>query len=667
MNKTDKYSEYNGNKTCADDTDHNEDKSPEEAYAANMKLIKKQKARFKRLEKILSRNVILIPLCAVFSVLSAVSLFVSTMSDHYEDISYNIASIKIQIEIENNRTLTNIASTLNKEVTYEDLNMLKKSLEEKNLELIDSNHQYVKPVVEIKTQNLINLILNKIQAINILELKFYQDYYIFTQRNYLDLNNSLNILLYESYSGIWKHCNYLSTMSKEFLDKPSCSIYRISAGDLDTKKVKIFTDLADPGRDLIRMHNAAACCTIVCYFLLIFSWVTALSAGFSKRVPLTFATCVLNMLIAVFLGLLLAIFHRKILGIDQKPACGESTQIHRIICKNRIVKFGYSLGLTWLAFLFNLITSICWLYITKMQKLLLAHDNIIEVYLSDLVDQQRQVDTRTPERVCRSHLESFTVKPYLTRAWYDTDQIEYSWADKRNQEVIANSDPEDTRDQGKIVFNLDEVYSSLEESLIDNPNNQHKNTPLKKSVECQTENYKTRIQNNIHIQTISNLFAILFDLIPGFNSKHMRIISVAIYTLLRILNIKFETCRLILESLNLLSIRTCHSWVLTIIDEDNPCVILRDGRGCYKPITFYENYPELEIEAKAFALNEESKKTYCVDQNGIYIGLLDICKKLGLIDNSSSSKDFFLKELREMLLTHPAFDGVNTHLEKLAA
>ncbi|CAF1121433.1 unnamed protein product [Brachionus calyciflorus] len=271
-------------------------------------------------------------------------------------------------------------------------------------------------------------------------------------------------------------------------------------------------------------------------------------------------------------------------------------------------------------------------------------------------------------------------------------------------------------------------------------------------------------------------------------------------------------------------------WVLTIIDEDDPCVILRDGRGCYKRITFYENYPELVIEAKAFALNETSKKTCnfnayllaqfvektfreiypdnviyfandsnvfvrsvesCradllkwgarfdkntnrpyfegherddvkttrigfikyfldnkefyflqfmhfgihtwniplrkkrilishdestfrsvvmsafkwifpenvpffnkgrgqnimlslfmiqhnsndtfqlseteLDQNGVYIYLLDICKKLGLIDNSSSSKDFLLKELREMLLTHPAFDGVNTHLEKLAA
>ncbi|CAF1107627.1 unnamed protein product, partial [Brachionus calyciflorus] len=126
--------------------------------------------------------------------------------------------------------------------------------------------------------------------------------------------------------------------------------------------------------------------------------------------------------------------------------------------------------------------------------------------------------------------------------------------------------------------------------------------------------------------------------------------------------------------------------VLTIIDEDDPCVILGDGRGCYKRITFYENYPELEInhdestfrsgEMSAFKwifpenmpffnkgrgqsimlslfmiqhnsndifqLSETERekaieksvicnfRIVCFDQNGVYIGLLDICKKLGL-------------------------------------
>ncbi|CAF1017760.1 unnamed protein product [Brachionus calyciflorus] len=58
-----------------------------------------------------------------------------------------------------------------------------------------------------------------------------------------------------------------------------------------------------------------------------------------------------------------------------------------------------------------------------------------------------------------------------------------------------------------------------------------------------------------------------------------------------------------------------------LIDEDDPCVILRGGLGCSKRMTFYENYPELDIE------------------------------------------DFLLKELRKMLLTHTALDSFNTALE----
>ncbi|CAF1113239.1 unnamed protein product, partial [Brachionus calyciflorus] len=45
----------------------------------------------------------------------------------------------------------------------------------------------------------------------------------------------------------------------------------------------------------------------------------------------------------------------------------------------------------------------------------------------------------TPERVLRDHLESFTVKPDLTRAWYDSDQKGYNWTERRNDDVIANS------------------------------------------------------------------------------------------------------------------------------------------------------------------------------------------------------------------------------------
>lgn len=121
------------------------------------------------------------------------------------------------------------------------------------------------------------------------------------------------------------------------------------------------------------MHNAAACCTIVSYFLIIFSWITAITAAISKRVPVTLATCVLNLVIAVFLGLLLAIFHRKIITEESRSDCYDLKIVLNIVCSTRNVQFGYSLGLTWLSLFFTVMNGICWFHITKMQKLLFAH------------------------------------------------------------------------------------------------------------------------------------------------------------------------------------------------------------------------------------------------------------------------------------------------------
>lgn len=121
------------------------------------------------------------------------------------------------------------------------------------------------------------------------------------------------------------------------------------------------------------MHNAAACCTIVSYFLLVVSWITGLTAAFTKRVPVSLASWVLNLLIGVFLFLMLAIFHRKILIESKRTDCLDLKIVFNIVCSSRTVKFGYSLGLTWLAFIFTSINAICWMQITKMQKLLFAH------------------------------------------------------------------------------------------------------------------------------------------------------------------------------------------------------------------------------------------------------------------------------------------------------
>ena len=84
--------------------------------------------------------------------------------------------------------------------------------------------------------------------------------------------------------------------------------------------------------------------------------------------------------------------------------------------------------------------------------------------------------------------------------------------------------------------------------------------------------------------------------------------------LLRFVDISFEDCRRLLEELRLINVQTCHEWVDTIIDEDDLCVLLRDKRGFHKHISFYDDYPDIEKEAKAFVMEKAiSKKRSSVE------------------------------------------------------
>lgn len=120
--------------------------------------------------------------------------------------------------------------------------------------------------------------------------------------------------------------------------------------------------------------------------------------------------------------------------------------------------------------------------------------------------------------------------------------------------------------------------------------------------------YDTLLRKKFSFDNIRDFICILCDSIENFNSRHRRILSVLIYLLLRLVSIQFRVCRDILGQLNLLSIQYCHSWLLTIIDEDDLCVILRDKRGNYKRIKFYDNFPDLEKEAKAYAVFRANEK-----------------------------------------------------------
>jgi hypothetical protein len=73
-------------------------------------------------------------------------------------------------------------------------------------------------------------------------------------------------------------------------------------------------------------------------------------------------------------------------------------------------------------------------------------------------------------------------------------------------------------------------------------------------------------------------------------------------------NVKFEEKRDILTNLNLINIQTCHSWLLTIHEEDDLCVLLRDKRGRYKRNIFYEIYPDIKNATKIYSIENASKK-----------------------------------------------------------
>ncbi|RNA36334.1 hypothetical protein BpHYR1_001825 [Brachionus plicatilis] len=93
------------------------------------------------------------------------------------------------------------------------------------------------------------------------------------------------------------------------------------------------------------------------------------------------------------------------------------------------------------------------------------------------------------------------------------------------------------------------------------------------------------ISQNFTWNNVGDLICIFADKIGDWNAIHFRIFSVIIYLILHMSRMgKY------------------------IVDEDDLCVILREKRGSYKRILFYEMFPELELEAKAFVLSKCCQK-----------------------------------------------------------
>jgi hypothetical protein len=234
-----------------DTYDHNEEaRLAEEALAANLKLLKKQKARFMRLQKILSRNVILIPVCAILSFLSASLIFAATFTEQFELVKYDLATLKLRMDAENNKTLKELNSFLNSDFSLSQIQNRDKfelllkdhfSLKFKTTDndlIKDTNNDYNKensrivlfrkkqmqpkqlhltttlPIIPLTTTQLtFNLAYNVINEMHLYELvNVSDDYFIVMYRSILSVDNSSTDYnyIYDTYSGIWKICNYLS-------------------------------------------------------------------------------------------------------------------------------------------------------------------------------------------------------------------------------------------------------------------------------------------------------------------------------------------------------------------------------------------------------------------------------------------------------------------------
>ena len=217
----------------------------EEALAANLKLIKKQKAKFLRLQRILSRNVFIIPMCIIFTILSSLSIYAATVTNYYELVTFNITQLQQNINAENIKSLSGLNSftKLNfslKDVfsgnrrsellleipklpaakTYENSDSSRRvnvSLPKSKI-LITSTPSTSASSVAMSSPPPLNLLTQLIERHHF--LFFYDlsssetgEYHIVNRVNYL-VPDGLYIkknVIYDTHSGVWRTCNDLKS------------------------------------------------------------------------------------------------------------------------------------------------------------------------------------------------------------------------------------------------------------------------------------------------------------------------------------------------------------------------------------------------------------------------------------------------------------------------
>jgi hypothetical protein len=89
------------------------------------------------------------------------------------------------------------------------------------------------------------------------------------------------------------------------------------------------------------------------------------------------------------------------------------------------------------------------------------------------------------------------------------------------------------------------------------------------------------------------------------NTKYL---SVLLYMSLRYFKIKWNDIDKYLESIGFMTAETSHKWADIFLDGDHK-EFTRDSRGGKHSDSFYDIYPEIEVDAKAFVAEKCSQKS----------------------------------------------------------
>jgi hypothetical protein len=191
----------------------------------------------------------------------------------------------------------------------------------------------------------------------------------------------------------------------------------------------------------------------------------------------------------------------------------------------------------------------------------------------------------------------------------NNDNLYNQYSNDLNNNIQNVSDLNEAVDFNNNIENLSDINAT---KMID------ASTSTNKKYLYSSKNF----EKDFRLKILCIILDILRSKVIGWNSIHERVLSIFIDILLRIFQISYETRKILLKKLNCNSVSSCQEWYNKILlNENDPFVIITDKRGGYRREEFYELYPELEIEAKLYALEQTSKKSAIFTTNQLALFL----------------------------------------------